>query len=110
MNSQELETAIRLKLNLTIIILNDSGYGMIKWKQQNMNFKNFGLDFNNPDFVKYAQSYGAYGYQIKKQDNFKEKVNEIINMKGIKIFDVPIDYSNNKKVLFEDLKKINCKK
>ena len=50
MNSQELETAMRLKLNLVVLILNDSAYGMIKWKQANMGFKDFGLDYENPGF------------------------------------------------------------
>ncbi|MHA5869613.1 thiamine pyrophosphate-dependent enzyme, partial [Pseudomonas aeruginosa] len=45
MNSQELETAVRLKMNLTVIILRDNGYGMIRWKQSNMGFADFGLDY-----------------------------------------------------------------
>jgi len=49
MNSQELETAVRLKLDITVIILNDSSYGMIKWKQEGMGMENFGLDYQNPD-------------------------------------------------------------
>ena len=61
MNSQELETAVRLGLDLTVIILNDGGYGMIKWKQEGVGFDSFGLDYNNPDFVKYAESYGEIG-------------------------------------------------
>jgi acetolactate synthase-1/2/3 large subunit len=56
MNSKELETAVRLKVNITVIILRDDAYSMIKWKQENMGFKNFGLDYGNPDFVKYAES------------------------------------------------------
>src|SRR6185437_2103643 len=59
MNSQEMETAVRLKLNLVILILEDSAYGMIRWKQAVDNFPDFGLTFGNPDFVKYAESYGA---------------------------------------------------
>jgi acetolactate synthase-1/2/3 large subunit len=56
MNSKELKTAVRLKVNITVIILRDDAYSMIKWKQENMGFKNFGLDYGNPDFVKYAES------------------------------------------------------
>jgi acetolactate synthase-1/2/3 large subunit len=67
MNSQEMETAVRLGLNLTVLILNDSAYGMIRWKQANMGFKDFGLTYNNPDFVKYAESYGASGIACKAQ-------------------------------------------
>ena len=59
MNSQELETAVRLGLNLVVLILSDNAYGMIKWKQAHMGFSDFGLDVGNPDFVKYAESYGT---------------------------------------------------
>ena len=58
MNSQEIETAVRLKLDLTVLLLRDNAYGMIKWKQANMKFANFGMDMGNPDFVEYVQSYG----------------------------------------------------
>ena len=69
MNSQELETAVRLNMNLVVLILNDSAYGMIKWKQANMNFPDFGLDYNNPDFVKYADSYRAHGHRVESADH-----------------------------------------
>jgi len=59
MNSQELETAVRLKMDLVVLVLRDNAYGMIKWKQENMGLKDFGLDYGNPDFVAYAESYGA---------------------------------------------------
>ena len=59
MNSQEMETAVRLRLNITVLILRDDAYGMIRWKQANMGFTDFGLTYGNPDFVKYAESYGA---------------------------------------------------
>ena len=55
MNSQEMETAVRLGLNLTVVILNDSSYGMIRWKQANMGFADWGLTYGNPDFVEYAE-------------------------------------------------------
>ena len=64
MNSQELETAVRLGMNLVVLILRDDGYGMIKWKQADMGFADWGLDYGNPDFVQYAASYGAYGHRI----------------------------------------------
>ena len=54
MNSQELETAVRLKLNLVVMILNNSAFGMIRWKQAVDGFPDFGLTFGNPDFVRYA--------------------------------------------------------
>ena len=66
MNSQEMETAVRLKLNLVVLILEDSAYGMIRWKQAVDDFPDFGLTFGNPDFVKYAESYGAKGSRVGK--------------------------------------------
>ena len=64
MNSQELETAVRLGIDLVVLILRDDAYGMIKWKQANMDFPEYGLDYGNPDFVKYAESYGAKGWRV----------------------------------------------
>ena len=65
MNSQEMETAVRLKLNITVLILNDNSYGMIRWKQANMGFEDWGLTYGNPDFVKYAEAYGASGHRVE---------------------------------------------
>ena len=59
MNSQELETALRLGLNLVVLIVQDNSYGMIRWKQAEDKFPDWGLSFGNPDFVRYAASYGA---------------------------------------------------
>ncbi len=98
MNSQELETAIRLGLNFTILILRDDGYGMIKWKQDQKKFGNFGLDFKNPDFVKYAESYGAKGYRIEKSDDLVQVLENCLNSKGVNLIDLSIDYSENSKL------------
>ena len=57
MNSQEMETAVRLKLNLVVLVLRDNSYGMIRWKQYSMGLPDFGLQYGNPDFPKYAESY-----------------------------------------------------
>ena len=65
MNSQELETVVRLGMDLVVLILRDDAYGMIKWKQAGMGFCDFGLDYGNPDFVKYAESYGARGHRVE---------------------------------------------
>jgi len=64
MNSQEMETAVRLKLHIVVIILRDDAYGLIKWKQASMKFANYGLDYGNPDFVAYAEAYGAKGWRV----------------------------------------------
>ena len=99
MNSQELETAVRLKLDLTIIILNDNAFGMIKWKQEGMGFSNYGLDYNNPDFLMYASSYGAVGYRPTSCEEFITHLKESLNTKGVKLIDLGIDYSLNHAIL-----------
>ncbi len=99
MNSQELETAVRLDLDLVIIILNDSAYGMIKWKQEGMGFENFGLDFNNPNFVTYAESFGAIGHRAESAADFQRVLRECLDGKGVHVIDLPVDYSLNHSIL-----------
>lgn len=108
MNSQELETAVRLGLNLVVIILNDSSYGMIKWKQEGMGFDNFGLDYKNPDFVKYAESYGAIGHRPTSDENLKEILSKALNTDGVHVIDLAVDYSLNHSILNVLLKEKSC--
>jgi len=95
MNSQEIETAIRLGLAFVIVIFNDSKYGMIEWKQQMHHQKSHGNDFKNPDFVKYAESFGAKGYKVTKAEDFSKMLKEALNQKTVCIIDVPVDFSEN---------------
>jgi acetolactate synthase I/II/III large subunit len=104
MYSHELETAVRLGLNLTVIILNDEAYGMIKWKQEEMGFADFGLDYKNPDFIKYAESFGAKGFRPDSDQNFKEILDKCLVTEGVKIIDLPVDYSLNHPILNVKLK------
>ena len=99
MNSQELETAVRLNLDLVVIILNDGAYGMIKWKQEGMGFENFGLDYNNPDFVSYAESFGATGHRAESATDFQNILNESFDAGGVHVIDLPVDYSLNHSIL-----------
>jgi len=108
MNSQELETAVRLGLNMVVIILNDSSYGMIKWKQEGMGFDNFGLDYKNPDFVKYAESYGAIGHRPTSDENFREVLAKCLDIDGVHVIDLSIDYSLNHSILNVLLKEKTC--
>jgi acetolactate synthase-1/2/3 large subunit len=108
MNSQELETAVRLGLDLVVIILNDGAYGMIKWKQEAMGFDNYGLDYTNPDFVKYAESFGAVGHRPESSDEFKQILETSLNSKGVHVIDLPIDYSLNHAILNVLLKDSAC--
>ena len=109
MNSQELETAVRLGVNLTVVILNDKAYGMVKWKQENMKFSDFGLSFENPDFVKYAEAYGAKGYRINNGENLNETLELCLKSPGVHVIDCPVDYSENDQILNHDLKNLSAK-
>jgi acetolactate synthase-1/2/3 large subunit len=108
MNSQELETALRLKLDLVVIILNDSSYGMIRWKQEGSGFNDYGLTFDNPDFIKYAESYGATGYRPDSHADFVSVLDTALNSKGVHLIDLAVDYSLNHSILNEGLKRKIC--
>ncbi|MCW8897380.1 MAG: acetolactate synthase large subunit [Flavobacteriales bacterium] len=108
MNSQEMETAVRLKLNLVVIILNDNAYGMIKWKQEGMGFESYGLDYANPDFVKYAESYGAIGHRPTNDDELVATIEKCLNSDGVHLIDLAVDYSLNHSILNVILKEKTC--
>ena len=103
MNSQELETAVRLKLDLVVLIIEDSAYGMIRWKQAVDHFPDFGMTFGNPDFVAYAQSYGAHGHRIKATNELIPTLEAAFTEGGVHLVAVPVDYSENMRVLVEEL-------
>ena len=109
MNSQELETAVRLKMNLVVLILRDDAYGMIKWKQANMGLAPFGLDYGNPDFVKYAESYGARGYRVASADELLPLLRECNESAGVHLIEIPVDYSENDRILNREIKELSAK-
>ena len=108
MNSQEMETAVRLKLNLTVLILNDNSYGMIRWKQANMGFKDWGLTYGNPDFVKYAESYGAHGHRVSDAESLPELLKGCLDAPGVHLIEIPIDYSDNDLILNRQIKELSA--
>ena len=103
MNSQELETAVRLKLDLVVLIIEDFAYGMIRWKQAVDHFPDFGMTFGNPDFVAYARSYGAHGHRIKATSELIPTLEAAFTQGGVHLVAVPVDYSENMRVLVEEL-------
>jgi len=108
MNSQELETAVRMQLDLVVIVLTDNAYGMIKWKQEGEGFEKFGLDFNNPEMVQYANSFGATGYRAQSHQHFKDVLDTALHGKGVHVIDLPVDYSLNHSILNVLLKESAC--
>jgi acetolactate synthase-1/2/3 large subunit len=104
MNSHELETAVRLNLNLVVLIVQDNAYGMIRWKQAVDSFADWGLTFGNPDFVKYAESYGAKGWRVETADGLVPVLETAFKAGGVHLVAVPVDYSENKRVLIDELR------
>jgi acetolactate synthase-1/2/3 large subunit len=104
MNSQELETAVRMKLDLVVLIVEDKAYGMIRWKQAEDGFGDFGMTFDNPDFVKYAEAYGAKGTRVGAVSELRPKLEAAFSEGGVHVVVVPIDYSENQRVLTHELR------
>lgn len=106
MNSQELETAVRLGLSLVVLVLQDDAYGMIRWKQAVDGFADWGLAFGNPDFVRYAEAYGAKGWRVSATDQLAPTLEQAFQAGGVQLVVVPIDYRENMTVLVEELQRL----
>jgi len=104
MNSQELETAVRLRLNLVVLIIEDHAYGMIRWKQAVDRFPDFGMSFANPDFTKYAEAYGARGTRVEAIADLRPTLEKAFAAGGVHLVTVPVDYSENERVLVQELR------
>ena len=101
MNSQEIETALRIGVALVILIWTDSEYGLIKWHQLRKLGRPSHIDFTNPDFVKYAESFGAKGYKVKSADQLVPTLQQAIKDDTVVVIDCPVDYSENMKLTEE---------
>ncbi len=108
MNSQEMETAVRLGLDLVVLIIRDDSYGMIRWKQAQVGLPDWGLEFGNPDFVQYAISYGASGHRVEAAEDFLPILEGCYEAGGVHLVEVPVDYSENKRVLIDELAERVC--
>jgi acetolactate synthase-1/2/3 large subunit len=103
MNSQEMETAVRLGLDLVVLVLEDNAYGMIRWKQEVDGFADFGLRFGNPDFVAYAKAYGAKGSRVSSASGLAACLEAAFSGGGVHLVVAPVDYSENIRVLVDEL-------
>ncbi|MEF8822481.1 MAG: acetolactate synthase large subunit [Desulfohalobiaceae bacterium] len=109
MNCQELETAVRLGLDLIVLVIRDDAYGMIKWKQTGMELPAFGLDFKNPDLVGFVRSFGATGHRIEGPGQLSDLLRDCLHRSGVQVIETPIDYSENVRVFFEELRQKTCR-
>ena len=91
-------------MQLVVLILNDGSYGMIRWKQANMGFDDWGLTFGNPDFVKYAESYGAQGHRVESAADLSRILAETLEAPGVHLIDCPVDYVDNDRILNHEIK------
>lgn len=108
MNPQELETAVRRRLDIVVVVLRDDAYGMIRWKQGTAGFPDHGLEFSNPDFVQFAESYGARGHRIGESGEFEDTLRRCLQAGGVHLIEVPVDYSENDRVLGTELRAKTC--
>lgn len=108
LNSQELETAIRLGLDFIVLIWNDSSYGLIEWKQVCQLGRSTCVRFDNPDFVQYATSFGAHGVRVEKAADLVPALRAAIQRRGVTVIDCPVDYRENI-VLTERLGTLVCR-
>jgi acetolactate synthase-1/2/3 large subunit len=98
MNSQEIETAIRVGTPFVILIWNDSEYGLITWHQLRRFGRPSHVGFKNPDFVKYAESFGAKGYRVERAADLVTLLKQALADNTASIIDCPVDYSENMKL------------
>lgn len=98
MNNQEIETAMRLGLDLVVLIFNDSKYGLIEWHQNRHFGRTTGIEFTNPDFVKFADSFGAKGYRVERTEDLMPMLQEALGDGTVSIIDCPVDYRENMKL------------
>lgn len=108
MNSQELETAARYAIPVVVLILNDNAFGFIKWKQMSRGFGSFGLDYTNPDFVRYAESYGAAGMKVNRGDALSDVLKRAFSLKKPVLIECPIDYSVNYETFSKEIENLIC--
>ncbi|EEE36045.1 acetolactate synthase (large subunit) IlvB1_2 [Rhodobacteraceae bacterium KLH11] len=107
MNFQEIETAVRLELDLIVVVFNDNGLGMIAMKQKADGYDRFGVGFNNPDFVTFAQSFGATGHRLNDPSQFRAVLDQAAAQGGVHIIDAPVDPMQNM-ALMKEMKSVDC--
>lgn len=107
MTGMELETAVRLKLSIVVLIWRDNGYGLIEWKQEKTFKRTSHITFGDPDFVKLAESYGAQGLRVEKTEELQDILKEALSHDGPVIVECPVDYSENMR-LTEYLAQLDC--
>ena len=98
-----------MDIPVVVLILNDNAFGFIKWEQKKMHFKDFGLDFGNPDFSLFAESFGAAGFKVREGDDLAEVLEKAFSLNKVTVIECPIDYSVNYETFSIELGNLTCK-
>ncbi|MDX1679253.1 MAG: acetolactate synthase large subunit [Akkermansiaceae bacterium] len=106
MNAQELETAVRLELDLVILVLRDDAYGMIRWKQSSMKLPEYAMNYRNPDLVEFANCHGATGHRVEQTDQLAERLRHCLDAPGVHLIDCPVDYAGDESLLDEEIREL----
>ena len=95
MNSQELETAKRLGIGYTVVVLNDNDYGLVSWKQRLHPGRTVGTALTNPDFVKYASSFGVKAYRPRRREEIRACLKKAVWSNELAVVAIDVDATEN---------------
>ena len=107
MNVQEMETARRLNLNLTVMVWADNAYGLIAWKQSNEFGRHTDLSFGNPDWLQLASAFDWHGHVVEKSEDLQNTLQQCFSEQGPSLLVIPIDYRENT-LLTKRLGELTC--
>ena len=94
---------------VVVLVLNDNAFGFIKWKQENMGFRSFGLDYTNPDFARFAEAHGAAGITVQKGDDLRDVLKKAFSLHKVTVVECPIDYSVNYETFSKEIEDLVCR-
>jgi len=99
MSAAEIETAVRERIPLTVLVWVDGGYGLIGWKQDLHFARTDAVSFGNPDFVRFAESFGAHGYAITSAEELLPTLRKALDDDGVSVIACPVDYTENARLV-----------
>jgi acetolactate synthase-1/2/3 large subunit len=99
MSAAEIETAVREGVHITILVWVDGGYGLIRWKEELTLGRTAAVSFGNPDFVRFAESFGAKGYAIGAADELLPTLRRALEDEAVSVIACPVDYAENRKLV-----------
>ena len=99
MSAAEIETAVRERVPFVILVWVDGGYGLIGWKQDLHFGRREAVSFGNPDFVRFAESFGARGYRIQSAGELLPTLRKALEDDTVSVIACPVDYTENARLV-----------